>query len=58
MQIKAKDILFMRDRQPSEYVQPGEVVEMDDAKAQHLIDRGAAEAVTAKEAAKAAKAQE
>lgn len=60
MQVKAKDTLFIRDRKaadgtPAEYVQPGEIVDVDDAKGQLWIDRGHAEAVTAKEAAKAAK---
>jgi hypothetical protein len=62
MQVRAKDTLFIRDRKladgtPAEYVQPGEMAEVDDAKAQLWIDRGHAEAVTAKEAAKAAKEQ-
>lgn len=62
MQIKAKDRLFLRDRkgadgQPAEYIQPGEIAEVEDTKAQQWIDRGFAEAVSAKEAAKAAKEQ-
>ena len=60
MQVKAIDTLFLRDRKapdgtPAEYVQPGEIVEVDDNKGQLWIDRGHAEAVTAKQAAKAAK---
>lgn len=60
MQVKAKDTLFIRGRtgadgNPAEYVQPGEIADVDDNKAQLLIDRGHADAITAKEAAKAAK---
>lgn len=62
MQVKAKETLFIRGRTtvdgtPSEYVQPGEVVDLDENKAQLLISRGHVETVTAKEAAKAAKSE-
>jgi len=55
MQIRALSELFVRGREEGEYVHPGAVIELEDGRAQRLIDMKHAEAVSAKDAAKAAK---
>lgn len=55
MQVKAIERLTLMDT--GAVVQPGEIVEIEDNRAQVLINRRAAEAVTAQQA-KAAKSQE
>jgi len=60
MHITANDILFVRNRKGAdgklaEYVQPGEIVEVDDIRAQILINNGQAKAATKADVTRAAK---
>lgn len=56
MHIKALENLFIPET--GQTIKPGETLELPDDRAKLLIDRGAAESVTAREAAKLNRHQE